>query len=65
MEKVVYLTAYAEDRCKREIALADEVAMVYGDWKAAERVRERAYKRLHPYMRVWQELGRREREGSK
>jgi len=62
---VVYLTAAAEDRCKREIELADEVARIYGDWKAAERVRERAYKRLQPYLRVWRELAKREREESK
>ena len=50
---VVYLTAHAEDRCKKEIDHAFMIGEVYGDWKAAARIREKAYQRFAPYKRVW------------
>jgi hypothetical protein len=59
---VVYLTAAAEDRCKQELDFARIIAGTYGDWETAERIRERAYKRLEPYLRVWQPVKREESE---
>jgi hypothetical protein len=50
---VVYLTAAAEDRYRREIQNAETVGETYGDHAAEERIRERALKRLEPYRRVW------------
>ena len=50
---VVYLTAVAEDRFRREIQHAATVGGIYGDYDAESRIRERAMRRLMPYKRVW------------
>jgi hypothetical protein len=53
VKTIVYLTAAAEDRYRREIIRADIVGIVYGDHGAATRIRDRAIKRLEPYRTVW------------
>jgi hypothetical protein len=53
MKVVIYLTAAAEDRFRREIHHADMVGEIYGDYAAESRLRERALKRLEPYRKVW------------
>jgi hypothetical protein len=59
MKMVVYLTAAAEDRFRKEIQHAEAMAEIYGE-AAGERIREKALKRFEPYRRVWQELGKQE-----
>jgi hypothetical protein len=54
---IVYLTAAAEDRCRREMERAEAMEEIYGE-AAGERIREKALKRLAPYRHVWQELGK-------
>jgi hypothetical protein len=53
MKMVVYLTAAAEDRYRREEHHAKIVGAIYSDYDAESRLLERAMRRLMPYKTVW------------